>query len=274
MQHEKKPLFQIQNIEDLFQVEGFPKNNFEVIPFIIEKLLKIERITTENCSFQNLMSYVSDVMSNNKIMSILEGITETTDILVRDNFASLLKIYSKIEGVTTIGKADEVIKTIGKIENVLAIHKPNYFCLIEQGPNEFENLSKCLIENCLQAIDSSLPMSPTVSAILSSDCTANDSLTMIKSGLVCTHIGGERSDVDISDQMQIESEMKDSLVLRLETDLVAFDSCQALFQIEKDQNSKVWILCFHFSLNPLRFCLTKETDTIRAEKLGKTSILE
>ena len=51
-------------------------------------------------------------------------------------------------------------------------------------------------------------------------------------------IGGERSDVDISDQMQIESDLKNSLIVQLQNDMVAFDSCQALFLIENDQMSK------------------------------------
>ena len=69
-------------------------------------------------------------------------------------------------------------------------------------------------------------MSSIVSKVLSSDCSSNESLTVIKSGLVCIHIGGERSDVDISDQMQIESDLKNSLVVQLQNDMVAFDSCQ------------------------------------------------
>ena len=51
-------------------------------------------------------------------------------------------------------------------------------------------------------------------------------------------IGGERSDVDISDQMQIECDLKNSLIVQLQNDMVAFDSCQALFWIENDQMSK------------------------------------
>ena len=184
----ENPLFQIQKLEELFALKGFPQNNLEVFPFIIEKLLKNGRISRENCSFQVLMSHVNDVLSTNRIMSILEEITETK-ILVRDDFSSLLKMYPKIEDVTTIGKADSVIKIIGKIESVMAEQKHNYFSFIDQGSTEFKDLSKCLIESCLKAIDTALPISPLVSKILSTDCSANESLTMIKSGLVCIHIG-------------------------------------------------------------------------------------
>ena len=144
-----KPLFQIEKLEDLFQMDGLPRNNLEMIPFIVEKILKIERISTRNCSFKSLMSFVSDIMSSNKIMSFLEQISETKT-LVRNDFATLLKVYPKIENVASIGKAAEVIKTIGQIENVLALQKSSHFNLIDQKSTEMDNLSQYLIENCFQ----------------------------------------------------------------------------------------------------------------------------
>ena len=144
-----KPLFQIEKLEDLFQMDGFPRNNLEIIPFIVDKILKTERLSTRNCSFKALMSFVNDVMSSNKIMSFLEQITETKT-LVRNDFATLLKVYPKIENLASIGKAAEVIKTIGHIENSLALQKSSHFNLIDQKSTEMDNLSKYLIENCIQ----------------------------------------------------------------------------------------------------------------------------
>ena len=213
--------------------------------------------------FAALLSFWNGSMNKNHCMKLLEIQCESAN-LVRDDLAALFKMYPKCEDVVTLSKAKQVLQIIEELGTLLSSSKAAYFQKIHQLPELMGKFNHDQLEKSLKAIDTSLNMSPIASEVLnSSHDSISDALLLIKSGLLSVHISGERSKIDISDQMLIEMEIKSKLATQFKNDLLAFDSCQLLFPVQADQDS-----CQPVQMQRRSLCqsLTLEVDKLTQQR--------
>ena len=221
----EKPLVQVKNIEDMFT------KKLKVFPYVLEKKFKLDL----HDSFKGFLTLISDLVSLDHFLDLME-ISYESPTFVRDDLASLLKMFAKSQEIVAIDQSKDVLEILDEMLDILDKKKNSHFDNLQKFQDKFKNFCQTQLELNTQAVDSTLPVSRTVS-IISSSSPQNSALTLIKSGLLAIHVSGERSDVDISEQMEIESELKSTLKLQVQNDLLAFDSCQALFPLDQDQFS-------------------------------------
>ena len=228
---DQKALFQIQNLHDIYQ-----DSKLEIYPVILEKIFKIERSFGSQMNFKHLLNHMNDLMSINNFLSLLETETETP-ILVRDDVSSLMKMFPKCQDIITLESTEKTLKVLNDIIKLLEKNKTNHYNFIDHFSEVFKTLSISELEKCSQSVNSELPMSANALKVFQSPKNSNDALNLFKTGLLTIYIAGERSEVDVSDQMLIEGQVKCDQVEVLNNDIIAYDSCQALIALDQDQFS-------------------------------------
>ena len=217
-------LNQIQKLTDLFSLDKSldEQDYFKLFPYLLERVNECQALSI---SSRQVFSLAEKMVSNDNILQLFEAHHECPT-LVRNEYLSLLKMLLKSESSIELNKASHTLNNFDKMSKILMTSKK---CVRQMDEEDMTLV--------LASLDRTLPMSPNVTKILASETNADSNpMSMIKLGLLAIHVAAERSDIDIAEQMQIESSLKTSFQASLQDDILALDSCLALFPVQQDQN--------------------------------------
>ena len=224
-------LSQIQNLEDLVNHEKLLKNDdFALFPYLLERVLTCQDFAN-HFDARKVFQLAEKLVANDNLFQLFESLHESPT-LVRDEYLSLFKILLQSDTTVCINKAKNILQSLDKMSKIL--HKSR-FCLNNKQIEDMYLQDQ--ISKALASLNQSLPMSENVKKVLKSPNETSNPLKLVKLGLLAIHIAAERSDIDIAEQMQIESKLKTTFQKSLHNDLIALDSCQALFPVTQDRYS-------------------------------------
>ena len=216
---------QIQKLTDLFSVDNsLGEDYFNLFPYLLERVHECQGLATAS---RQIFPLAEKMVANDNIMQLFEAHHECPT-LVRDEYLSLLKMLLKSESSIDLNKASHTLNSFDKMSKILLTKK----CVSQMDEDEEDMKGQVLA-----ALNGTLPMSPNVAKIIGSEAIVDSSpMSLIKLGLLAIHVAAERSDIDIAEQMQIESSLKTSFKASLQDDILALDSCLALFPVQHEQN--------------------------------------